>query len=103
MVELVAFIITEELFIIIVGSFTVAREAFAMAVQSVRAFTIIDLHNITPTHQPAPYSIVGNFTIKFANQLERSFVVVVASETFVTSHITGDFADFSWYNWSNQH
>lgn len=103
MVELEAFIITEELFIIIVGPFIIARVAFAMAVRSVQASTIIDLHNIAPSHQPVPYSIMGNFTIKFANQLEPSFVVVVASEASIASHIVVDFADFSWCNCSNQH
>ena len=74
-----------------------------MAVRQEQASTIIDQHNITPNHQPIPYSIMGNFTIKLANQLERSFVVVVASEAFVASHTAVDFADFSWYNCSYQH
>jgi hypothetical protein len=93
----------EVVFIIIVGPFIVARVAFAMAVRSVQVSTIIDLHNIAPSHQPVPCSIVDNFTVKFANQLERSFVVVVASEAFVASHIAVDFADFSWCNCSYQH
>ena len=76
--------------------------AFAMAVQLEQASIVIDLHNITPTRPPIPYSAVGNSIIKLANQLEQSFVVAVASAALVASHIAVDFADFGWHNWSYQ-